>query len=610
MTETLQRHARATGYATPTPSPRRNRDAHAPGCTCPVCTGLQTFVRPRFFAGQLLTDAELGALTAYVADKQRLHNLHLHGWGVVCGLQVDCDDCGPDVLVRPGYAIDPCGSDIVVPETASVDVMRLIMQCQAADRAPNCDPPRIPDARGCDEAEETWCLTVRYREQERRPVVPLGGAGASSCGCGGAKASNGSSATAGCDCGGSRAGWECTCGGGRSRETTTCGCASAPRPSNRPADCEPSRTYELYDFGVCRANGSCHDLGERLAGTFPMKVAECIRAIQPVVSRRMTSSMQRSAGSLLLGGSAGLSVDTAREAICTLYQNVLDLYRKDPMRTMCVLPEQLREIDCSPQEEGETDSHYQNRLVGSLQALVILVLLYLRDCVCYHVLPPCPDAPCDDRVVLACLTVKDQRVVSICNQDCRRYAGSFVSREYWLPIGPVLSWLAGLICCFPLLEQYRRLGTRYRLAFGRRTGYERLRSAVHRDDFAIVELWRHRLRQLLKRIRPGTVLDRAEADLERRHDEVHLATYLHRPVEEASSALARRGVRAEPVEVTDWWEVPVDDLLPTVPRGGVARLYVSDGRVVGVGMAAAKEPGTRPARSSRPTRRPRQGDAP
>ena len=66
---------------------------------------------------------------------------------------------------------------------------------------------------------------------------------------------------------------------------------------------------------------------------------------------------------------------------------------KDPLRTQCVLPEQLSEIDCTPQQQDETDEHYRQRLVTALQALVILVLLYLRDCICYSILPPCPDEP-------------------------------------------------------------------------------------------------------------------------------------------------------------------------------------------------------------------------
>ena len=560
--------------------------AHAAGCVCPVCTGLQTFVRPRFFAGQLLTDSELTALTTYVVDKQRLHNVYLHGWGVACGLQVECDGCGPGVLVRPGYAIDPCGYDIVAPAPVSVDVISLIQQCQVVGRATNCDPPSYPQATGCED-EQTWCLTVRYKEQDSRPVSPLGGTAMPSCGCGG------SSGGSGCGCGGTsaRAGWECGCSNGSSRSTNTCGCTSAPATtSSQPADCEPSRTYEMYEFGVCRPAGDCHDLGERLDGTFPAKVLACIKDIQPIVSRRMTGSMQKSAGHLLLGNAAGVPGDTGRTVVCTLYSNVLELYRKDPLRTQCVLPEQLDDIDCSPKGTEETETHYQQRLVTALQTLVILVLAYLRDCVCYNILPPCPDAPCDDRVVLACVTVKNGRVASICNLDCRRYAGSFVSREYWLPIGPVLSWLAALACCFPLLNLRPRLGDRsFVSAFATDPRYEQLRRVIWSDDFAVLSLWKTRLKQFAARLRPGDMLDRVNTARARDASNVSLARYVNMPAADAVTSLQGLGVQVEQVEVPNDHAAPIRDLAPSVPAGGTATLYVYQGTVVGV--AAARRQG-------------------
>ena len=67
----------------------------------------------RFFAGQLLTESELNTEQAYVIAKNRLHNRYLHGWGVVCGLEVVCA-CEGFVHVKSGYAIDPCGNDIIV----------------------------------------------------------------------------------------------------------------------------------------------------------------------------------------------------------------------------------------------------------------------------------------------------------------------------------------------------------------------------------------------------------------------------------------------------------------------------------------------------------------
>ena len=39
--------------------------------TCPVCHGLVSAERPRFFAGQLLTETELNSLENYVLAKNR-----------------------------------------------------------------------------------------------------------------------------------------------------------------------------------------------------------------------------------------------------------------------------------------------------------------------------------------------------------------------------------------------------------------------------------------------------------------------------------------------------------------------------------------------------------
>jgi hypothetical protein len=54
---------------------------------CPDCGGLECYCRPRFFAGQLLTEKELNGLQDYVIAKNKLHNRHLVGAGIVCGLE-------------------------------------------------------------------------------------------------------------------------------------------------------------------------------------------------------------------------------------------------------------------------------------------------------------------------------------------------------------------------------------------------------------------------------------------------------------------------------------------------------------------------------------------
>jgi len=96
------------------------------GCGGGLCQG-QDFVRPRFFAGQLLTEDDLDLLSSYVVEKNRLHNRSFFGEGVVCGLLVTCDPCGGGkVTVQPGYALDCCGNDIVVPCAQTVDINALV----------------------------------------------------------------------------------------------------------------------------------------------------------------------------------------------------------------------------------------------------------------------------------------------------------------------------------------------------------------------------------------------------------------------------------------------------------------------------------------------------
>src|SRR5271165_4405020 len=74
-------------------------------CCCLACTGLQCLDRTRFFAGQLLTEADLNNDQSYWLAKSRLRNRYLHGWGVVCGLQLVCGPCEGWVTIKTGYAI-------------------------------------------------------------------------------------------------------------------------------------------------------------------------------------------------------------------------------------------------------------------------------------------------------------------------------------------------------------------------------------------------------------------------------------------------------------------------------------------------------------------------
>jgi hypothetical protein len=74
----------------------------------------QQLERPRFFAGKLLTEADLAQDQDYFLGRLRRHNRFLHGWGIVSGLGVTVDD-ETTVVVAPGLALDCAGNELVLP---------------------------------------------------------------------------------------------------------------------------------------------------------------------------------------------------------------------------------------------------------------------------------------------------------------------------------------------------------------------------------------------------------------------------------------------------------------------------------------------------------------
>jgi len=144
----------------------------------------------------LLTEQDLNRLEEYIMAKNRLHNRYLVGHGVVCGLEVKCSPCTNTVGVSAGYAIDPCGNDIIVCSPDTVDICKLINACTPTT-AVNCAPYK--DTTMCKDATQQWILAIRYQETPSRGITPL-------------------TASAQCSCG---AGGSCSCG---ARSTKTCGC--------------------------------------------------------------------------------------------------------------------------------------------------------------------------------------------------------------------------------------------------------------------------------------------------------------------------------------------------------------------------------------------------
>jgi hypothetical protein len=132
----------------------------SPGTSCGCNPGV--LVKPHFFAGQLLTDDDLQALTNYVVTRQRLHNRFLVGSGVACGLAVTCHPCGgARVIVQPGYAVDCCGNEILVPCAVELDINAMVRALKISMQGQDCGDP-------CAEP-------VKDRSKQSRATLPAAG---------------------------------------------------------------------------------------------------------------------------------------------------------------------------------------------------------------------------------------------------------------------------------------------------------------------------------------------------------------------------------------------------------------------------------------------------
>jgi hypothetical protein len=421
-----------------------------PSCQpCPDCGGLECLCRPRFFAGQLLSEQDLNRLDHYMVEKHKLHNRHLHGSGVVCGLEVKCAPCtSGHVTVTPGYALSPCGEDIVVCRQDSVDICALIKRCRT-DRDIDCAP--YAGGVGCEDAIEEWILAVRYAEAPTRGVTALTGAG-QGCGC-----SCGSGCSSG-SCGCSGGGGGCGCGGG-----ATCSCGAAiglaeieplrtPRPNRgAPPSCEPTVTCETYRYDVFRApeekretpkddsKGGFAKLFAQLDGDMMARIACCIEQLEAVIPPTpgdiqgiaaadrqqwyQWACRTRSAIANYLIASGGQHCD----ALARLQAIVIPL-------------------------PSQPIASFQGAMIAAWIEFLELIVQAMIECICSNTLPPCPPAG-DPRVPLALVRVRkrDCTVVSICNwTPLRHHVLTFPTLRYWYGFMPIWTtlreWIHGLCC--------------------------------------------------------------------------------------------------------------------------------------------------------------------
>ena len=476
---------------------RKTAHESPPPGACPACGGLECLERPRFFAGQLLTEAELNSDQQYVLAKNRLHNRYLHGPGVVAGLQVECDDCEGWVTVNPGFAIDPCGNDIVVCDEQRIDIRLLIDRCRqtGARRRADCDPVR---PRGSDDdcrgLEEHWCLTIAYEEREAAAATALHRAAASaracSCGChNGNGNGNGHARGHAHEVG---RGYASGKGYGRSNGCGCCeggGTATVTRSptTTRVAACEPTRIVEGFRFGLAESSATgCTNLQEVIEGTLLWRISRRAQTYWSFMQRRIPSSSLQTVWGTIFTDEAEVTPRELYEAYCYLRQALYDLDAQNEFPVRCTVKEQLDAIKLAPPVDGDGGESYTQRARDAIQRLLSIGVQHLVDDVCTMLLPPVPPDPLDDRLILACITMRDGKIVHICNHSCRRHAGAFPTVAYWLSIVPVVQlvgYFVDVLCCLDLTKPRGR----YRGLFAHLDSidpdYAR-REAIYADDFA------------------------------------------------------------------------------------------------------------------------------
>lgn len=132
--------------------------------------------RVRFFPRQLLTDGDLTDEQHYTRQKLRRHNRFLHGWGVVCGLEVRAAPTEAQpwrVCVCPGYLLTPQGDEVLIERPCYFDLAGDWLQAESPCQPYPCPPSGRMPAPG---RETPVYLAVRYAECDSRPVRihPLG----------------------------------------------------------------------------------------------------------------------------------------------------------------------------------------------------------------------------------------------------------------------------------------------------------------------------------------------------------------------------------------------------------------------------------------------------
>jgi YVTN family beta-propeller protein len=151
-----------------------NTEGHGSEKGCVECEVPQ-LARNHYFTGKLLVERDFTDEQRYFMGKDRRHNQRLHGWGTVCGLKVvqhPNPACRSKyVVVRPGYALDCCGREIIVHRDDTFDFRARVEEMLREKLGENDEIDR--------DAKHRLQICIRYKECAAEDVPAL----FDECGC-------------------------------------------------------------------------------------------------------------------------------------------------------------------------------------------------------------------------------------------------------------------------------------------------------------------------------------------------------------------------------------------------------------------------------------------
>jgi hypothetical protein len=129
-------------------------------------TAAGTLERPRYFAGQMLGADDFALEQDYFRHRIRRLNREVIGMGVVRGLgvsvQPDGSGTGQQVVVTPGFAIDPRGEEIEVrgPATASLPPAGQLLYVTLSHAERPTGPVPVADREEFSRIEEGFAIRL------------------------------------------------------------------------------------------------------------------------------------------------------------------------------------------------------------------------------------------------------------------------------------------------------------------------------------------------------------------------------------------------------------------------------------------------------------------